>query len=351
MGMTISKDDIIRVPVASQWISDALDYALLSWSQTYNRLGSNNPYKRIEKILIGKVSEDAVIAALDSNEIAYDVRGRTEWYKIDQYDLGIGQHDIDVKSNFLDIGSKYITKKYGDQSLDSKLNWFIDCHALVPTDQVASKRGSRKKRFLFVFMEGHFPSMSKLLPEANIAWVHMFWDYRWLKKAEHKQSRSAGRLRIGYDSDLPNQSITIFGTKREKKELIETVILKNGEVLSNSSFHQVFSIKFNGSCPAGTLRIGSDNLNLIEVIKPSVGFEIASKNPTNPVVRNDWHGVKIEQPVAFLLGWDDDDNFRLDGTLFKRFSKDVEQYEEIKIDNFGKRISELNPISKLRLHS
>jgi len=346
--MTIREDDIIRVPIENKWISEALDYALLSWSQTYNRLGSKNPYKRIEKIVIGKVSEDAVIAALDTNRIEYDVRGRTDWYKIDQYDLGIGQHDIDVKSNFLDIKSKYIAKKYGDQSLESRLNWFINCQALVPTDQVSSKRGSRKKRFLFVFMEGHFRPISKLQKDVEATWVHMFWDYRWLKKAEHRQSRSAGRLLINYDSDLPNQSITIFGTKREKKELLETIILKKGEVLTESSFHQVFSIKYNGTCPTGTLSIRSENLNLVEVIEPTVGFDINSKDQTTPILRNDWHGVQIEKPVAFLLGWDNDDHFRLDGTLFKRFSKDVEQYEEIKIDNFGKLVSELNPIKDLR---
>ena len=85
-----------------------LDYALKSWTSTFNRMGKPNPYSRIEKILIGIIAENAVENYLRDCEIPYNEKGKTRWYEKDRYDIGIGNYAIDVKANFLDQKSSYI---------------------------------------------------------------------------------------------------------------------------------------------------------------------------------------------------------------------------------------------------
>jgi hypothetical protein len=342
--MNLRAEDIISIPVKKEWISNGLDYALNSWSQTFNRLGTNNLYKRLEKIIVGKICEDATIEALTDLKIQFDLQGRTEWYKIDQYDIGINDRSVDVKSNFIDFNSAYIRKKGIGENVEDRLNWFLKCKALVPADQMARKRGAKNKRFLFVFAVGTFIRRESV--EKGHDYVHLFWDYKWLKKGDSKNSNPAGQLYINYLGDASGTSITIYGTKAEKELVMERVKLTPSGVHTKNHFYQVFAIKLSGNFPTGSIEIQSTNLNISEIINPEIGFQSSSSQSDAPIT-NDWSPVFLDKPVAHILGWEDDSEFRLSGQDFPRFSKDIEQYQDTLIDNLGIDVSVLKPFHEI----
>ena len=152
----ITTNDIVKLLVKDDSLKAGLDYALISWTSTFNRMGKPNPYKRIEKILLGVAAENEFIDYLKSKHIKYELKGRTRWYEVDRYDIGINGTPVDIKANFLDLSSAHIQSKY-DSLFQSKEEWFLKCHALVPLDQFncASDR-KVKKNYLFPFIEGYF---------------------------------------------------------------------------------------------------------------------------------------------------------------------------------------------------
>ena len=97
----ITASDIVKIDVEKDWVEQGLDYALKSWPYTFNRMGSANPYSRIEKIMLVGMAEDAIKNYLNNNGIEFDELGRTMWYQKDRYDIGIDKYKVDVKSNYL----------------------------------------------------------------------------------------------------------------------------------------------------------------------------------------------------------------------------------------------------------
>ncbi len=355
----VTENDIVSIELENEWLREALDYALISWTSTFNRMGKPNPYSRVEKIVLGIIAEKAIEKFLIDNKITYETHGKTKWYEEDRYDLGIKGYAIDVKSNFLDKKSQYIINKL-NSIIGSKEKWYLKCHALVPMDQFnpgGNKRRAHKrdKIYLFPFLEGYFDENQNRGPL-----IHTFWDYKWLKKGEHKDLPTLGKLTIKYDGSLKNCLIRIYGTKKKNVAYVEDILLTKNEIVTKNEFYQVFSIECINEAPDGIIQILSKKIKLNEVINPRACFSIENdityniiggkrkKENNYKVVYNDWQSLNIYELKIHLLGWIDEEDFRITGNEFKRFTKSIEQYSEIKVDNWGCLVKELEPIKNLK---
>lgn len=355
----LTENDIVSIELENEWLREALDYALISWTSTFNRMGKPNPYSRVEKIVLGIIAEKAIEKYLIDNKISYETHGKTKWYEVDRYDLGIKGYAIDVKSNFLDVKSQYITNKLNSITT-SKEKWFLKCHALVPMDQFNPGNNQRRahkrdKIYLFPFLEGYFDENQYASPL-----IHTFWDYKWLKKGEHKKLQTLGKLTIKYDGTLKNCIIRIYGTKKKNVACVEDVCLNKNEIVTKNEFFQVFSIECINEAPDGIIQVVSKKIKLNEVINPRASFLIDNeitysiiskkkkKENNYKVVNNDWQSLNIYDLKIHLLGWIYEEDFRITGNEFKRFTKSIEQYSEIKVDNWGCLVKELEPIINLK---
>jgi hypothetical protein len=336
--------DIVSIKVDNKWFKNALNYALISWTSTFNRMGKPNPYSRIEKIILGIIAEAAFEQYLRDNCLDFETQGKTKWYEADRYDIGIKGFAIDVKSNFLDLRSPYLIEKFSNVGAD-KLNWFLKCHSLVPIDQFnpgANERRAHKrdKVYIFPFIEGYFDedSFSKFL-------VHAFWDYKWLKRAEYKTLPNLGHIQIEYTGRIEGASIKIFGTTSKNKSCVENYKLNDKKGQSINDFYQIFSIQWTGKeMPNGVLKISSKILKLKELIYPKCSFELEKTDSGYWPIENNWQSLKLYNSEVHLLGWIDEEEYRIIGSEQKRFTKNIEQYSETKVDNWGCLVKELEPM-------
>lgn len=341
--MATQAHQIVRIKAKTDWIKQGLKYGALSWTDTFNRMGKPNPYKKILNILIGKVAENAVQEYLKESNILYDLKGSTKWYEIDIDDLEIHNYQIDVKSNFIDKNSAYIKRKKIDSKLEAKLQWFMKCHALVPTDQINAKnRGPNgmKKIYVFVFVEGTINNES----DSHI--MHAFWDYRWTKKAEHKNAAHLGRLHISTLSKQ-NVELTIYGTTSKHEAAIEKILIQNGQFTTVNSYHQVFSMYLNTGLPDSDIIVHAEDAQLIETIKPKISFSLDDSIKPVQIMSNDWNSVDIQIDYCYVAGWKTKEDFIVISKEYPRFTKVFEQYEDTLTNNFACDVKELEPISQI----
>ena len=192
----ITQADFAVLPVRKEWTDIGVDYALRSWTQTFNRLGKKNIYSRLSKIIVGVVAEQATRAALESYDIEFDSAGATKWYAIDRYDMGVRGKAIDIKSIFVDRDNRLQMRKLARVgSLSDLQNNLVKFTALVPEDQFnsvsAKNRAGREKIYVFPVVDAH----SIVSPSVGRN-CHLMWDYGWLKKAEAKDSVKLGKLTV-----------------------------------------------------------------------------------------------------------------------------------------------------------
>jgi len=350
----IDSKDIIKTGVKTDWIELGLEYALKSWTYTYNRMGSGNPYSRIEKIILGLMAENAFIDYLKKNNIEYDELGKTMWYQKDLYDVGIGKYRTDVKSNHINFGALRGLKKINEIDLKSieenDFSWFLDCTALVPLDQISKKTERKEKIYIFPFSEGKTKAKSS---ESKGAIVHAFWDYDWLKKSDYKDSPQLGRLIFEFNNDNANTEefkIIIYGTTEPKKFVRETVSIRPGKkTLTSNSFYQVFSLRLllpDIPFGFGNLKIITAT-RLIETVCGSFGFKNHREDEELILDYNNWHEVYCYNPNVYLTGYINERDFRVKGKKYPRFSKNIKQYPETKVDNLGIDVKKLSPLSEL----
>ncbi len=344
----IRANNIVSVGVKDCWFRFGLDYALISWTSTFNRMGKPNPYKRLQKILIGVIAENAFEKYLIDNDIVYETSGKTKWYEVDRYDIGINGYAVDVKSSFLDTTTVLISTKCNDLFRD-KLTWFLQCHALVPLDQFNPGKNKRRahkrdKIYSFPFVEGYFKEQSWSKPL-----VHAFWDYKWLKRAEYKSLPNLGKLKVEYAGHETDAFIRIHGTTKSKTACIEDVNLNKRKQRTLNDFFQVFSVEWRGNNkPTAEVRITSDVLKITETIKPECTFELKRIETGYWPIENNWQSIALHNSKVYLLGWIYEEDLRIIGNEYKRFTKTIEQYAETKVDNWGCRIQELEPMNTIK---
>lgn len=344
----INVNDIITEAVNENWIRAGLNYSLISWTSTFNRMGKPNPYSRIEKIMLGIIAELAIEKYLSENKVKYETKGKTKWYEVDRYDIGLNGYAIDVKSNFLDLNSQYIINKLSNNLFEDKFKWFLKCHALVPLDQFNPGTNERRahkrdKVYIFPFIEGSFNHGN-----FNKPLIHCFWDYKWLKRAESKDLPNLGKLNVEYNGKLKNASVIIYGTTEKNKSCVEVLKLNSGKNSTVNDFFQVFSVEWScDSTPDSKVSFFSKALKLSEHIKPEFTFELEKKDDGYWPKENNWQSLKLYNSNVHLLGWIYEEDFRIIGSELKRFTKTIEQYSEIKVDNWGCLVRELEPLKTI----
>lgn len=132
-----------------QALSKSLDYALLSFPFTVNRMNLRNPKSRISNILKGKLAEALLELYARENEIPMDFSaGETPFYTSDIFDFKLGDTAFDLKNNFVNANETL--------SLDT----YLHLPALVPnrfdgdqwTKRTLSPKGATKRAFVFSFI-------------------------------------------------------------------------------------------------------------------------------------------------------------------------------------------------------
>jgi len=350
----IESNDVIKVEVKDDWIEQGLDYALKSWPYTFNRMGSANPYSRIEKIMLGIMAEYAIVDYLNKNEIKYDELGKTYWYQKDIYDVGIGNYKIDVKSCYLK--PEKVDGKTIEEFRNNNFEWLLGCTGLVPQDQMSRKLDRGEKIYIFPFITGRTDAKES---QAKGSIIHAFWGYEWLKKAEHKDDESLGKLTFKFNKggdDYKSEEnkeleIEIYGTSEPKSFANETISIKpNEKITTEQDYHQVFSIRllkndiqFN----FGNLVITSES-GLEESIGGHYRFNTERHDGDLILCNNDWMDVYLYDGFVYIPGYIKEKEFRVKGKEYPRFSKDIRQYSDTLVDNWGVDIKELNPMSNLR---
>jgi hypothetical protein len=362
----LTKNDIITFDCKEDWLRKGLDYALISWTSTFNRMQKPNPYVRMQNIIKGLIAENSFENYLKDENISFHQKGKTRWYNADRYDIGIDNYAIDVKSSFIDPNTKYYEKKINEYS-DSKYDWIINFNGLVPSDQFNKgenrnrRAHERNKIYVFSCLEGFFSEN-----EINNPIVHAFWDYQWLKKKEYAKEGNLGPLEVRYykknfikerlqahknkDKNKSENKIIIYGTTKKGEKCIETLHLNSVLNTTVNDFFQVFSVEYIGEgIPDRKIEIVSSSFpELKETIYPELSYNIEKVNNGYLLHDNNWQSLKIHKGKIYLLGWIFEEKLRVIGKEFPRFSKDIEQYQEIKVDNFGCNVTDLEPIKSIK---
>ena len=121
-----------------QYIIESVKYAVISLPFTINRMKYNDEYslfRRIKRIMTGKLSEHLFFHYMNENNIEYDTSECiTPFYQIDQ-------GDFKFKDRLWDIKNVFITKDVED---------YTQLPALIPADGQWQSRYHRN--FLFTFM-------------------------------------------------------------------------------------------------------------------------------------------------------------------------------------------------------
>lgn len=340
----MKKSDVLKIKSSQDALKDGLNYALISWTSTFNRMGKPNPYSRMQKILLGVAAEVDFQNFLKAQNIKFDLKGQTKWYQVDRYDISVKGKPIDVKANVLDDSTAFIEGKMAQY--DNDISSFVyNCHALVPLDQFncTSKRKIKNKIYVFPFIKGHFETQSNQHPL-----VHAFWDYKWLKKGDFKNDPTAEYLKINYSGASPSARIRIFGTSAPNTACIEDVRLSSPNVMTANKFYQVFSILWLGEgVPTAKIKIRRQFQGLSETINNTIDFELVNTENGYVPSANNWQSMHFSDYELYIAGWADEDDMRINGEKIPRFFKKLEQYQETKVDNWGCLVKDLNPIKDL----
>ena len=338
----ITPGDISVFPIQEDWVKGGLDYALRSWSMTFNRLGRNNMYSRLSKIIVGVVAEHATRHALSKNRIQHDISGATEWYAVDRYDIRVADKPIDIKSIFLDRSNVHQMRKLAREgAIDDLRKSIPQFTALVPADQFnsasAKKRAGRDKLYIFPVVDADSNPA-----DGHRAVCHLMWDYRWLKKASHKDDPSLGKLTV---ASKRGGKIRIIGTSAKNTIATEDIVVSSEPRTTQKSYWQVFAIQLISPSPID-LTIRSETRRLTEKLRPQLGFAIEPKAESPS--QNDWSIVGLGSGSVYISGVASDRQLRIHGRIYPRFSKDVLQYPDTLIDNWGMPIRKLDPIGVLK---
>ena len=338
----ISSADVVVLPVQSDWVEAGVNYALRSWAVTLNRLGKKSVYSRLSKIVVGVVAEQATRAALRKCRIPFDSEGSTDWYAVDRYDMGVNGKSIDIKAIFVDRDNASqmakLTRAGVLTDVPANVNKFT---ALVPADQfnssAAKRRAGRDKLYVFPVVDAH-----SVVSMSNGRLAHLMWDYRWLKKGEQKESKRLGKLSI-----VSSQSgkLRLIGTDDKNSLLVEDISASKRDKQTRNDFWQLFSVELLSGKPID-LVVKSQNGQTVERISGEVGFSIASGS--DEPAQNDWMPVGIANGTVYICGFGTDQLLRLKGRNYPRFSKDVLQYCDTLIDNWGVAVQHLTPFNELR---
>ncbi|HKL02193.1 MAG TPA: hypothetical protein VJ911_00905 [Cryomorphaceae bacterium] len=132
-----------------QALAKSLDYALLSFPFTVNRMNLRSPKARISNIVKGKLAEALLEQYAFENQIPMDfTAGETPFWTRDHFDFKLGETAFDLKNNFVHANDILSAQSY------------LHLPALVPnrfegdqwSKRNSSAEGATERAFVFSFI-------------------------------------------------------------------------------------------------------------------------------------------------------------------------------------------------------
>ncbi|KAA6340377.1 hypothetical protein EZS27_011752 [termite gut metagenome] len=88
-------------------------------------------------------------------------------------------------------------------------------------------------------------------------------------------------------------------------------------------------------------------MSLTEIVNPFLSFELEKTDGNYRPLKNDWQNLAIHALNVYLLGWIEEEDFRIIGKEYKRFTHTIEQYQETRVDNWGCLVKDLESIHQI----
>ena len=344
--MGIDVKDYITYNVNDKWIEHGCEYAQLSWTHTYNRMGRADIFYKMKNIVKGIVAQDGIESHLSKLNIQYKKKDRTRWYETDRYDLEVSGKKYDVKANR--VANDFTNPKD-----------LLKYSALVPSDQLHARSLNDDDIYIFAFIDykenEHPPfydprsSLDKFTGSPHGKWiVHGFWDYDFIRRKKSTIDR-VGTLEIK-SNDQKDCGITfeLGGTTEPKKAYYEQIKLNNlvPHGFSTADFYELFYIRpISNKLPNGKITIStSEGAN--DEINPLMGFASKIVNRETKIQQNDWGDIWLYDCKVYYVGYMTKGDFKKNSEELKRFDKTVYQFET-QTNNNRMYVKDLAPVSDL----
>lgn len=338
--MSIKVTDFKKVKVNDLWVEKGTEYAQKSWPYTYNRMASKDIYKRLRNIVKGIIAQESLGYILNDLGISYETKPKERWYDVNRFDYLV---NVSKEELIIDIKGFFVSK---DDDLYKKQgsNYFLDCYALVPVDQMEGREMKSNDIYVFAFIVGR---ENKLTVEYSYCikpkWLlHCFWEYEFFKPPKYineKGDMPLGKIELKSSYKNAGMEFVLGGTTKPKDMCFETIKLNNeGRGASKKEFFQLFFIRsVKNELPLDNINVTTESGESIYI--PAIyGF----KNPEN----NGWGDIWIYDVEIYFVGFSTKEYFKTNSEKIGRFAK-LKQFET-KTDNYGIIVRDLPyPIDNL----
>jgi hypothetical protein len=295
MAMAVTVADFVRRKISDRAITRACQYAQVSLTRTYNRMGSPYFDRRLLKIVVGVAAEATFLEWLQEMQISYDLKGRTPWYAADRSDIVIAGYRCDLKT--LDAHRPF-----------TNLAELLDWCALVPVDQIG-----HADIYVFGYVSARTNyAAAGMQPLPNTAssyrWLtHVPWQSKWHKR-NVRQDPPLGHLSChSTDPADAGAVIELGGTEigRQGKRIAfrERITLSTSPQSSQHQFYELLYVRWLAEqLPAGDIVIEAGTSGLREAIPPEIGFT-PGKPSRQPPLLNGWYDIWLYDAEVVFVGW------------------------------------------------
>ncbi len=313
--------DLIKLPYSEDLTHSGVSYACRSLPYTYDRMGGS-AYHRLRRIVAGIAMELALRRHLVELQVPYDVLGVTPFTEPDRYDVALGGRRCDLKS--YQIHRKKLIRR-----LRSRPERLLDAQALVPIDQIGSKRVRNEDIYLFAFLmaltaENHEQVRQAQARQQRILLMHMLPEH-WSRPPE---SASLGALAMKTELSASIE-IEVGGQDLQRDFRAERYVLPPGRRLALTSGWRSVRYFSTAQLPQARLGIYSAGLDQTYLVGPQ-----------------DWGNIWVYGLEIILAGYMTCGEFRRRARPLPEGSS-VLQYARTRTDNMALPIAELHPLSDL----
>jgi len=268
--------------------------------------------------------EEAFKGLLETRDIAYSLEGKTHWTQKDRFDILIGGCKYDIKGCCVK-NTHYIT------GIENDPGWFLDCSALVPTDQLHSRSLTPTDYYVFPFLIGReLPSaddLSSLFGEYPDKYlIHLFWKYAWCK---NKERAPLGKL-VFKNNSTEIITLEIGGQDENKDYFEETLEIKPKRSRRTKAEFSTVLFLHSPNLVQGPISIESEKAGLRESVKPE-----------------EWENIWFYDGYVFFTGYIAKGDFLDKSKEIPRFYKECKQYGDTQTENNMMLIKELLPLKRL----
>jgi hypothetical protein len=350
--MSIKVNDIIKINVNRKLIEKGVKHAEKSWPYTYNRMGKGDIYARVRNIVKGVIAQEALSCVFSELNIPYETEERERWFEVNHCDFQILTSKKDLKLK-VDIKSFWISqndRRQYEQIQKEGAKYFLDCHALVPKDQLEGREMEDDDVYIFAFAVGteiKKASFDQLNFQSSFEWlIHCMKKYEFCRPERYLKEYGdtpLGTIKVISSSQDANCEFVLGGTRSRREFYQEKITLNsNGIGKTKGEFFQLFFIRpaDKNWVPSNKIIIKSEDGNT-DNIPPIYGYENKNRE------RNGWADIWVYAEEIYYVGFATKKYLKNNAKILPRYSK-VKQFET-KTDNYGILVKHLLPLSNLKL--